>query len=173
MVLDTLQHATSISKNLINYFTRDIIYYCLHCLESATLSDLQKLAFKALEKFLEKIQHFKDIEDFMEKHLTFICKSIVQLYKTNKCLELQKRIIEVCEKLIGNYKQCIKFKENLKHEFSNDEKFINVKAILETLSNDEGEFSNKWQNYFKIFLESKNFTMDTLKILQQHVSLLI
>ncbi|XP_037818798.1 serine/threonine-protein kinase ATM isoform X1 [Lucilia sericata] len=168
MVLDTLQHA-SIAVNLANYFTRDIIYYCLHCMETAALKDLQILAFKALEKFLDKVKHFKDIEQLMDKHLTAISKTIVQLYKNTSCLETKEKAAEVCEHLIQNYKNSIKDKEILKNEFSVDEKFANIIAILETLP-DIGENSNDWQNFFKIFLENKNYTVDNLKMLQQQIS---
>ncbi|XP_065364298.1 serine/threonine-protein kinase ATM isoform X2 [Calliphora vicina] len=169
MVLDTL-HLASISQNLTNYFTRDIIYYCLHCMDSAKLNDLQKLSFKALEKFLDKIQHLKDIDHLMEKLLPIICKSIVQLYKNTSCLEMQEKAIEVCDNLIQNYKYCIRDKENLKNEFSIDEKFVNIKAILDLLP-DTSDNSNEWQNFFKIFLENNNNnTQDTLKMLQHHIS---
>ncbi|XP_046801392.1 serine/threonine-protein kinase ATM isoform X1 [Lucilia cuprina] len=168
MVLDTLQHA-SIARNLANYFTRDILNYCLHCMETASLYDLQILAFKALEKFLDKVKHFKDNEHLMEKHLTAISKSIVQLYKNTSCLETKDKAAEVCEHLIENYKNSIKDKEILKNEFSIDEKFANINTILETLPDISGN-SKDWHNFFKIFLENKNYTVDNLKMLQQQIS---
>ncbi|KAM7347211.1 serine/threonine-protein kinase tefu isoform 2-T3 [Cochliomyia hominivorax] len=168
MVLDTLQH-TSISQNLTNYFIRDIIYYCLYCMESASLRDLQKFAFKAVEQFLHKIKHFKDIQQFMEKHLNYICKAILKLYKTTTCLEMQEKIIEVCENLIENYKHCIVVEENLIHEFSFDDKFQNINVILKTSTKTDNN-GKEWKNVFEIFLKSTNFTMDSLKILKQQIS---
>lgn len=169
MVLDTLQHA-SISEHLAHYFLCDIIYFCLYYMESATLNDMQKLAIIAVENFINKMKNIKEIEKFFEKNLYFITKSMVKVYEKSDNLEVQNKIVTICEKFVENYKNCISDKENFIREFSVDTKFANVLSILNTLPS-SSQIANNWQKSFDIFLENSNSTIDGLRTLQQNVSI--
>lgn len=168
MVLDALRNG-SISQNLTSYILRDIIYYCFHCIENANIHDLQQLALKALEQFLEKLQCFKEIEYFIEKHLHFICKSFVRFYKTCQDLVIQEKVVEICVKLTSHFKHCICDKDDLRDIFPADAKFLNLQSILDSLPN-VSKSSGNWQTHFKTFLENKNLTVDSFKTLQNQVS---
>lgn len=171
MVLDTFQHA-SISEHLTHYFLCDIIYFCLYYMESATLNEMQKLAIIAVENLINKMKNIKDIEKFLEKNLYFITKSMVKVYEKSDNLEVQNKIVTICEKLVENYKHCINDKENFIREFSMDTKFANILSILNTLPS-SSEMANNWQKSFDIFLENTNSTIDGLRTLQENVSFIV
>ncbi|XP_005181014.2 serine/threonine-protein kinase ATM [Musca domestica] len=175
MVLDTLAvRSAALPQHLCFYFLHDIIYYCLHCIETAadTTQSLRKVALTGLEKLTTKIIDIEDINSFMQKHLSFICKSLVYTHKRSNSIDEQTKITSICEHLISNYKKAISDKHYMLNIFANNENFNNVNKLLETLSENISDDDNAdcWKKYLDIFMENTNYTLDSFKFLQQHIA---
>ncbi|XP_013106382.2 serine/threonine-protein kinase ATM [Stomoxys calcitrans] len=169
MVLDTLSH-TSIPANLSYYFLRDIYFYCLHCLESASLECLRKLILNAIERINGKLSNFKNINNFMEKHLRDISKSLLYMHKISLCQEEQQKLCTICDYLITTYKEAIVDKQYMLTIFSNSEKFLNIRKIIESITDHKENEGDNWQTFLELFLENTNYSLDTFKMVQKHIS---
>ncbi|XP_061389717.1 serine/threonine-protein kinase ATM [Musca vetustissima] len=141
----------------------------LRCNES-----LRKIALNALEKITTKILNIENINSFMEKHLNFICKSLVYTHKRSNCPDEQEKITKICEDLVNNYKKAILDKQYVLNIFANNEKFVDINTFLETLSeniaDENGDAADCWKKYLDMFIENTNYTSDSFKLLQQHIS---
>ncbi|XP_075154936.1 serine/threonine-protein kinase tefu [Haematobia irritans] len=170
MVVDTLNHR-NMPENLCFYFLRDILYYCLHCLESSSFWSLSKIVLKAFENIITKLSNLANIGIFMKKHLSYICKSLVYTHKKSTSLEQQEIILQISEYLIRNHKDTIVDQQYMLNIFSNNKKFSNITKILESISDDNTHNEDKWQTFLELFLENANYTIDSIKILQKHIVL--
>lgn len=174
MVLETLSHPT-VSQNLRYYFLRDIIYYCLHCMDSSSslsLSNgsLQRLALPALKKIIEKISTLTDINPFMEKHLNYICKSLVFRHKQTSSEEVKNQISTICKDLLKTYNGAIVDKQYMLNIFSNNQMFEDInKLLLDAVQDDVMDDSRNWKQFLEMFIENTNYTIDSFKLLQKHV----